>query len=207
MALARPSPLGGDDWTTARARAERRQQRNRWLRWQWRVGRLTKGASWDARASVLEKVTALTAGDVVLGDATLSIPAGASRTTRPSPSRQHSGADLPDADTVKGLLYRLGPDWHGVPDARPAHLALGPGSPARTRKAVIAWLERGHEHLAGPPTTPSTRTRSHPADIMQFHDGSQCAQRRGAERRGFRCGGDVGSARGRHRRVRFAEEA
>lgn len=87
------------------------------------------------------KITAAKGGKVVLGKASLSIPAGslASDATITVETSAPS-SDLPDSDKVKGMVYDFGPD--GTKFSEPAKLTLpSAGEPAADEEAVIAWLD------------------------------------------------------------------
>jgi hypothetical protein len=87
------------------------------------------------------KITAAKGGKVVLGKASLNIPAGslASDATITVETSAPS-SDLPDSDKVKGMVYDFGPD--GTKFSEPAKLTLpSAGKPAADEEAVIAWLD------------------------------------------------------------------
>lgn len=87
------------------------------------------------------KITAAKGGKLTLGKAALNIPAGALdsdetitvETVAPS-------SDLPDADSVKGMIYDFGPD--GTKFSKPVELTLpSAGKPGTDEVAVISWLD------------------------------------------------------------------
>jgi hypothetical protein len=104
-------------------------------------GETANAGTGSGTESVSKEISAADGGDVVLGGAALSIPGGslAGDTTVTLETRA-PGKDLPDAATVKGLLYDFGPD--GTEFTKPAALTLPlVGTPGADEQAVIAWLD------------------------------------------------------------------
>jgi hypothetical protein len=99
-----------------------------------------KDDSTQTTGSTSVEISAADGGEVKLGDASLNIPGGALagdttvtlETTTPSSS-------LPNAGTLKGLLYDFGPD--GTEFSAPAMLSLPSVSVPEGKVAVISWLD------------------------------------------------------------------
>jgi len=99
------------------------------------------GTSATAMNSISKDINAEDGGEVVLGDASLSIPGGSlAGDTTVTLETSSPSSDLPDAGTLKGLLYDFGPD--GTEFTKPAALTLpSAGTPGADEEAVIAWLD------------------------------------------------------------------
>lgn len=99
------------------------------------------GETATAPSSASKKISADDGGEVELGDAALSIPAGAlASDTTVTVEAAPPSDDLPDASTLKGLLYDFGPD--GTTFETPVALTLpSVGKPGADEEAVIAWLD------------------------------------------------------------------
>jgi hypothetical protein len=86
-------------------------------------------------------ITADSGGDVALGAAKLSIPAGAlSADTDITMQTETPSSDLPELTTVKGPVYEFGPDGTTFGTAAPLALPL-PSQPASGETAVVSWLD------------------------------------------------------------------
>jgi hypothetical protein len=98
-----------------------------------------------AGQSVSTEITAAEGGEVVLGDAALSIPAGAlSEDTTVTIETSAPSGDLPNRSSLKGLVYDFGPD--GTEFSEPATLILpAAGTPGADEQAVIAWLDETND--------------------------------------------------------------
>jgi len=99
------------------------------------------GGGGTSDQSVSVDITAADGGEVVLGDASLSIPGGSlADDTTITLETSAPSSSLPDADTVHGLVYDFGPD--GTEFSEPATLTLpAAGKPGADEEAVISWLD------------------------------------------------------------------
>jgi hypothetical protein len=88
-----------------------------------------------------EIVAAATGGTVTAEGATLEIPAGAlAQDTAITVVAASPGAGMPEASTVRGMVYDFGPD--GTTFSKQAKLTLPmAGTPAAGERAVISWLD------------------------------------------------------------------
>lgn len=91
--------------------------------------------------SISMEISAADGGEVVLGEASLSIPGGslASDTMITLETSAPSNA-LPESASIQGLVYDFGPD--GTQFSEPATLTLpAVGKPGADEEAVISWLD------------------------------------------------------------------
>lgn len=113
------------------------------------------------------EVSAADGGEVKLGKASLEIPGGAldDDTTITVESTKPSSS-LPEASSLKGLVYDFGPD--GTTFAAPAALTLpSVGDAGEGKEAVIAWLDEDSGAWQDLPTTTAS-DGSLQADITHF---------------------------------------
>jgi hypothetical protein len=113
------------------------------------------------------EISAADGGLVELGKASLDIPGGAldGDTTITVESSEPSSS-LPDASSLKGLVYDFGPD--GTTFAAPAALTLpSVGDAGEGKEAVIAWLDEESGVWQDLPTT-TAGDGSLQADITHF---------------------------------------
>ncbi|HWP08110.1 MAG TPA: hypothetical protein VNN72_20345 [Polyangiaceae bacterium] len=94
----------------------------------------------ETPGSTSAEITAADGGDVVLGKATLSIPGGAlAEDTTVTVESSKPSSSLPDASSLAGLVYDLGPT--GTEFSEPVALTLPlPAAPGAGKEAVIAYL-------------------------------------------------------------------
>jgi hypothetical protein len=117
--------------------------------------------------STSKKISAAAGGDVVLGDAALSIPGGAlAGDTTVTLSTSAPSKSLPDSGSVHGLVYDFGPD--GTKFSTPATLTLpSAGTPGAGEEAVISWLDESKAAWQDLATT-ANKDGSLSAEITHF---------------------------------------
>jgi hypothetical protein len=98
-------------------------------------------SSQTTEESVTVSITAADGGEVKLGKATLSIPAGAlAEDLDVTLETKKPASSLPDQDTLKGMTYDFGPD--GTTFEKPVELTLPlSATPGDGEKAVISWYD------------------------------------------------------------------
>lgn len=139
------------------------------------------------------EVSAAEGGEVTIGKASLEIPGGAlAEDTTITVATTNPTSGLPDASTLKGLLYDFGPD--GTAFSAPAALTLpSVGTVGEGKEAVIAWLDEETDTWQDLPTTVA-KDGSLQAEISHFT--TFVVRLRGVETPagecGFtKCGGDI----------------
>jgi hypothetical protein len=122
-------------------------------------GNAGSGNNTPAPGMASEDVTAAEGGEVALDDgAAVNIPAGAlaDDTTITIESSEPSN-DLPDLDSVTGLVYEFGPD--GTTFEQPVELTLPlVGTPDADEEAVVSWLNTDTNRWEDLQTTAGTDT-------------------------------------------------
>ena len=113
----------------------------------------TSGAA--AEDSVTVAISAAEGGEVKLGKAALSIPAGAlAEDLEVTLDAKKPAASLPDQGSLKGLSYDFGPD--GTTFEKPVELTLPlVGTPGDGEQAVISWYDEAAEAWQDLPATVS----------------------------------------------------
>jgi hypothetical protein len=146
------------------------------------------GDSGSSGEKVSVDVSAEAGGEVEVGAAKLTIPAGAlaEDTTITAESKSPSG--LPDSATLTGLQYDFGPD--GLTFLAPVTLELPVGTVPSGKEAVISWLDESTNTWHDETTTAAAGKVS--ADIMHFTTFIVRFRDAGAVDCSFAsCGGDV----------------
>jgi hypothetical protein len=98
----------------------------------------------ETPASAEKDITAAMGGEVTVGSASISIPAGAlAADTKITVESKEPEASLPEHDSLKGLIYDFGPD--GTTFSKPVELKLPlPATPGEGEEAVVAWLDEAN---------------------------------------------------------------
>lgn len=145
----------------------------------------------EEQASV--EVSAAEGGEVTIGKASLEIPGGAlAEDTTITVETSNPSNSLPDASSLKGMLYDFGPD--GTAFSAPAALTLpSVGTVGEGKEAVIAWLDEETDAWQDLPTTVA-KDGSLQAEISHFT--TFVVRLRGVETTGdacnfSACGGDI----------------
>ncbi len=120
-----------------------------------------------AGQTVTQDISAAEGGEVTVGDAGLSIPAGAlGGDTTVTVETKSPSSDLPSSADLKGLVYDFGPD--GTMFSTPATLTLpSVGDVGADKQAVVAWLDESTNTWQDLATTKNA-DGSYSAEISHF---------------------------------------
>ena len=120
------------------------------------------GSDGDGSGARGTPITRAVGGTVVAGDATLVIPAGSlSQDTTISVSISNPSPNLPQSQTLRGMIFDFGPN--GTTFLTPATLTLPlVGTPAANERAVIAFLDPASNQWVDLPSTVANGSISAP---------------------------------------------